>query len=731
MITRALYLSLCWLFIGMLATLIGGTRLHRGNLVISTGWLIGVLFIGDAWALLTFGVPFETALLTSLAFLYGLLCIHWMRHWNALGQVCWAASSMTTVLFIVYAFQVTAFTPLNAFSFLLAMIFFIIEALALIMALSHTYESLDATCRIHWMRRIDHLEPQPDYLPMVSLHVPAYNEPPELVAETLQSLAALDYPNFEVLVIDNNTPDSRTWRLLETTCRKLGPKFHFMHLDKWPGYKSGALNFALTQTDPRADIIGSIDADYQLDRCFLRELVPAFADPQIAFVQTPQDYRDYAGNAYLESTYHGYKYFFEVSMPTRNEYNAIIYAGTMGLIRKSVLQEIGGWDEWCITEDAEASLRILRRGYKSLYINRTYGQGLIPFTFDGLKRQRFRWCFGGIQILKKHWETLMPWSSWVSPENRLTLSQRYFYLAGGVQWFTDLFNLIFASFLVLGGIFSLSGGQISIRPLTSTLMILPAIFLLIGLLRFVWVLRHALSLSWGVAIRSMYNFFSLGWTVALACIQGLVQPKGAFLRTPKTRSNSRVLHALSVTRWETLIGASCLAVGVLAFAVHPEVRTLLLCVLLAWQSSLYLAAPYYSLLSIYEKPARMRAERGAAVLENRAARWALALVGLLLLSALFIQLLPRPAGVPAYVRFLPVEIPLTRLLGLNPVPIEDRRTPPPLESTRTPAEIRPSTPTPPTRTLTTHSPSASETPVRSPTRPSSTAQIKFTEKPNP
>ena len=164
----------------------------------------------------------------------------------------------------------------------------------------------------------------------------------------------------------------------------------------------------------------------------------------------------------------------------------------------------------------------------------------------------------------------MPWSSWVNPENRLTGPQRYFYLFGGLLWFTDLFNLIFASFLVLGGLFSLAGGQITIRPLTSTMMILPAVFLLIGLLRFVWVLRHALKLSWGVALRSMYNFFSLGWTVALACIQGLIQPKGAFLRTPKSRSNSRIRNALTVTRWETLIGMTCLAVGGLAFAVHPE-----------------------------------------------------------------------------------------------------------------------------------------------------------------
>jgi cellulose synthase/poly-beta-1,6-N-acetylglucosamine synthase-like glycosyltransferase len=176
-------------------------------------------------------------------------------------------------------------------------------------------------------------------------------------------------------VVDNNTPAEETWRPLEEICRNLGSNFHCLHLDRWPGYKSGALNFALAQTDPQAEIIGIIDADYQVDSNFLQELVPAFADPELAFLQTPQDYSDYKGNLFSESTYRGYKYFFEVSMPSRNERNAIIFAGTMGLIRKSVLEEIGGWDEWCITEDAEASLRILKRGYKSLYIHRPFGRG--------------------------------------------------------------------------------------------------------------------------------------------------------------------------------------------------------------------------------------------------------------------------------------------------------------------------------------------------------------------
>lgn len=665
MITRWLYLSLSWFVFSLLTTLIGGTRLRHGNAVISTGWLLGVLLAGDAWALLTFGVPLEIAVLTTMTFLFGLFCAWWMRDWSALGQVTWTTGITTTILFIIYAFQVTAFTPLNALSFILALIFFFIEALALVMAIIHTYESLNAICRLRWRRRVDRLEPRVDYQPMVSLHVPAYNEPPEMVEATLRHLVDLDYPNYEVLVIDNNTPDDANWRSLELLCRELGPKFRFMHLDRWPGYKSGALNFALTQTDPRAEIIAPVDADYWVSASFLKELVPAFADPKIAFVQTPQDYRDYQDNPYLESTYQAYRFFFEVSMPARNEYNAIIFAGTMGMIRKSAIQEIGGWDEWCITEDAEASLRILKQGYQSLYIKRAYGQGLIPFTFEGLKRQRFRWCFGGVQILKKHWESLMPWAHWVDPNNHLTQSQRYFYLMGGLQWFSDPLNLFFASFLVLGGIFSLFGGQSTVRPLTTTLMILPAIFLVLGLWRFVWVLRHTLKLSWGTAFRSMYNFFSLGWAVTLACIQGLIQKHGVFLRTPKSKSNSKMLRALAVTRWETLTGLICAGTGILVFAANPEIRTLFLGGLLLWQSSLYLSAPYYSLLSVHEKPTRGEAEMGTPILESRAARYAFAIICLLIFGAVIVQLLPRPEGIPSYIRFLPIDIPLKQLFGFK------------------------------------------------------------------
>src|ERR1700740_2370057 len=114
--------------------------------------------------------------------------------------------------------------------------------------------------------------------PKVSIHVPAYNEPPAMLIETLDALARLDYPDFEVLVIDNNTRDESVWRPVEAHCAQLGARFRFFHVAPLAGFKAGALNYALDRTAPDAEIIAVIDSDYAVDAAWLRDLTPAFQD---------------------------------------------------------------------------------------------------------------------------------------------------------------------------------------------------------------------------------------------------------------------------------------------------------------------------------------------------------------------------------------------------------------------------------------------------------------------
>jgi exo-beta-1,3-glucanase (GH17 family) len=99
-------------------------------------------------------------------------------------------------------------------------------------------------------------------LPKVSIHIPACREQPDMVNATLDSVARLDYPNFECVIVVNNTPDPALWRPIEEHCRLLGERFKFVREDKVEGFKAGALRLALDATAPDAEIIGILDADY-------------------------------------------------------------------------------------------------------------------------------------------------------------------------------------------------------------------------------------------------------------------------------------------------------------------------------------------------------------------------------------------------------------------------------------------------------------------------------------
>ena len=175
--------------------------------------------------------------------------------------------------------------------------------------------------------------------PKVSLHIPCYAEPPEIVIETLNALAQLDYPFFEVIVLDNNTKEHHLWKPVAEHCTKLGERFHFVHVDHLKGAKAGALNLALQLTAPDADIIGVIDADFMTQPNFLEKLVGFFDDPQIGFIQTCQDYRHWKMSRFLSSCYFEYSPAFRLEMPARNEWDVNYTVGTMCLFRKTALND--------------------------------------------------------------------------------------------------------------------------------------------------------------------------------------------------------------------------------------------------------------------------------------------------------------------------------------------------------------------------------------------------------
>ncbi len=422
------------------------------------------------------------------------------------------------------------------------------------------FEFVEVLWRRKWMRHFGLLEPGPQGdQPFVSIHLACYNEPPEMVIATLDSLAELDYRNFEVLVIDNNTKREEIWKPVERRCAELGERFRFFHLDPWPGFKAGALNYGLKQTDPRADVIAVVDADYVVRKDWLSALTGYFHDRNIAVVQCPQAHRDYMGNAFRCMTNWEFDGFFRIGMHHRNERNAIIQHGTMTMVRRVALEGTGGWSEWTICEDAELGLRLMHAGYQTVYVDELMGKGLTPADFRAYKSQRYRWAFGAMQILKGRWD-------WMVKKGPLTAGQRFHFLTGWFSWFADALHMVF-TLMALGW----TAGMLlapTVFSLPMRLFLIPVMGFFVAKAVFGIVLYRArVPCGWRDALMASIASMGLSHAIARGIWMGLIRKKTEFVRTAKSRRLSGgAAGALGPVR-EELLMAIALLLAIVGMAV--------------------------------------------------------------------------------------------------------------------------------------------------------------------
>jgi exo-beta-1,3-glucanase (GH17 family)/cellulose synthase/poly-beta-1,6-N-acetylglucosamine synthase-like glycosyltransferase len=437
--------------------------------------------------------------------------------------------------------------------------------------------------------------------PKVSIHVPAYNEPPAMLIETLDALARLDYPDFEVLVIDNNTRDENVWRPVQAHCEKLGARFHFFHVAPLAGFKAGALNYALERVAPDVQIVAVIDSDYVVDARWLNDLTPVFEDQRIAIVQAPQDYRDAGQSAFKAMCYAEYRGFFHIGMITRNERNAIIQHGTMTMVRRAQLDRCR-WAEWCITEDAELGLRIFEAGFDASYVPTSYGRGLMPDTFIDFKKQRFRWAYGAMQILKAHARALFLEGGPLSP------GQRYHFVAGWLPWVADGSNLLF-NLAALGWSAAMVWAPGQIDPPLVMYSVLPLSLFTFKLAKLVHLYRVRVGANLRQTLAAAIAGLALTHTIGTAVVKGLVTQREPFFRTPKEGGTSGVLRALAAAREETLMMSGLmLSAWAIAHTGPPESSgpdRLAWIVALLVQSVPYASSLIVSLISAFPLPARL------------------------------------------------------------------------------------------------------------------------------
>ncbi len=400
------------------------------------------------------------------------------------------------------------------------------------------------------------------YRPKVSIHIPAYMEPPEMLKATLDAVARLNYQNYECIIVINNTPNPAMWLPVEEHCRTLGERFRFINAPRMDGYKAGALRLAMAQTAADAEIIGIIDSDYAVSPDWLGDLVPAFADPKVGLVQAPQDHRD-GERSPLHHVMNGeYAGFFDVGMVQRNEVNAIIVHGTMCLIRRAALDGAGGWSSDTICEDTDLGLTLLEQGWLAHYTNRRYGRGLLPDTFEAYKKQRDRWASGGFQIVRKHWRAFLPGAS------LLTSDQKREFLFGWINWLgaeslgvlVAILNLLWVPVVAFAGI--AVPDKVLTLPIIATFAV--------SVVHFIALYRRRVPIPMGQATGAMVAAMAMQWTVARAVANSVIKDHLAFVRTAKGGKGSGARRVAFPAFNEAILGGLLLLGALIIFQTNYE-----------------------------------------------------------------------------------------------------------------------------------------------------------------
>jgi hypothetical protein len=345
-------------------------------------------------------------------------------------------------------------------------------------------------------------------------------------------------------------------------------------------------------------------------------------------------------------------------------------------------------------------------------VDHTWGRGIMPLTFEALKGQRYRWCFGGIQILRMHWRSLLPGHR--TKQNHLTAGQRWAYLAGGLQWYGDLLGLIFLVFLLAGAANLAIGGGELFRKLTAFLLAAVPVLVVLGIVRSIALMRRGTGASWRDAIGAFFIWQSTSLVVARASVLGLFARKAAFLRTPKTSEQAKWWEALRANWAETalaLLGTAGIA-GALTKVDQPSGP--LLAGLLFFPTLGMWAAPFNSWAAQRASlPTWLRERRRTEYRRDRrafaagAAAGSAIAVAAMIIAALVLMLAPNRHPVQTPDLVVPAQTTISVSPSPSPSPSSTSPTPSPSPSTSTPPSPSPSL----TPTLT---PSPTVTPSTSP-----------------
>ena len=278
-------------------------------------------------------------------------------------------------------------------------------------------------------------DPPNDHQVKVSIVVAAKNE--EVVVDRLlKALANLDYANKEVIVVEDGSTDSTP----QICCKwaTSNPDFiKYYHIGETNG-KPQAINYGASKAT--GDIIAVYDADAIVEKDVLTRIIPYFDDPEVAAVQGELETINPDENVTTKLTVLS-DFINNLQQLGKDRLNGfVLMSGTNQYIRRSVLEEIGYWDQNALSEDVEISVRLARKGYKIKYVPVKTG-GEAPAKLKSFLRQRAKWIRGHTQAAVKH-KGLMRKPSWRIFDAQMTLLFPLMLIIGLIGYIMTIFGVV-------------------------------------------------------------------------------------------------------------------------------------------------------------------------------------------------------------------------------------------------------------------------------------------------
>jgi cellulose synthase (UDP-forming) len=356
------------------------------------------------------------------------------------------------------------------------------------------------------------------FVPTVEVLIPTYNEPAFILRRTVIGCQAIDYPNKTVYLLDDTKRPE-----IAALAKELGCEYITRPDNRHA--KAGNLNHALAKT--KGDLIAVFDADFIPTKNFLTRTIGFFQEPKVALVQTPQSFYNpdpISRNLGLENVLTPEEeVFYRQIQPIRDAAGSVICSGTSFIVRRSAIEETGGFVTDSLSEDYFTGIRLSARGYNLIYLDEKLSAGLAAENIAAHATQRLRWARGTLQ-------------AFFIKANPLTIPglqplQRLAHLEGLLHWFTSISTV---GFLFMPLVYSFLG-VIPIRATAQELLYFFLPYYVVQLSTFAWLNYRSRS-----ALLSNIYSLVLCFPLALTVIQVMLNPfsKG-FKVTPKGTASDR------------------------------------------------------------------------------------------------------------------------------------------------------------------------------------------------